>query len=65
MTKLCPFRTKTIYTSGRNTGAGYPDVWIENTEFCECDQDRCMMWVPFNKTDRHALGEDGWCRMGK
>lgn len=37
----CPFRKKTIYISGRNTGCGYPMEWNSVEEFEDCIGKEC------------------------
>lgn len=64
MTKLCPFRKETLYTSGRNTGAGYPDEVKAIEGFCECLQEKCMM---YDTSDEFKVltGKSGWCKMAR
>lgn len=40
----CPFRKRTIYSAGRNTGSGYPLEWITTEEFEECIGENCMAY---------------------
>ena len=38
----CPFRKRSVYNAGRNTGSGYPLEWVVNEEFEECIGEDCI-----------------------
>lgn len=40
----CPLHKRTFYTSGRNTGSGYPSEWIAVEEFEDCIEKDCALF---------------------
>ena len=63
----CPFRKRTIYVSGRNTGCSYPMEWTSSDEFEDCIQKDCMAFYEkevYSNYERKyvTVGRCGLCR---
>lgn len=41
----CPFRKRTHYECGQNSGSGYPISWVATEEFEDCIGEECQVFV--------------------